>query len=267
LHEPTIAFRFKTVADAMGITASQYRLGFDVLSLRGNLVDLPGLANMLRRIERGAYILAIGDAWYRFIPRGMNENANADITSMYNELDAIMSRMEAGWVGVHHASKGNQSDKRIGDVGSGAGAQSRAPDAHLILREHESDGAAVFDGLVRSFPPVEPISLRWLFPLWSRADDLDPTKLKGKLTATEQRQSERDGDGLAALAKAFQQGPATLRVLRGRSGLGQRRCERLLDQLEANGSVQWSEITVRGNVCREYTAVNLDNFNEPTKQF
>ena len=67
---------------------------------------------------------------------------------------------------MHHATKGNQSDRRVTDVGAGGGAQARAADTHLVLREHEQPNMVVLDAAVRSFPPIEPMTLRWSFPLW-----------------------------------------------------------------------------------------------------
>ena len=78
---------------------------------------------------------------------------------------------------VHHASKGNQSEKSVTDVGSGAGSISRAADTHLILRRHQEDGAYVLDVAVRSWPPAAPLCLRWRFPQWELAPDLDPAAL------------------------------------------------------------------------------------------
>jgi hypothetical protein len=34
------------------------------------------------------------------------------------------------------------------------------------------------EAAARSFPPIEPICLRWTFPTWTIAPDLDATKLK-----------------------------------------------------------------------------------------
>jgi hypothetical protein len=56
--------------------------------------------------------------------------------------------------------------------------QSRATDTHLILRPHEEDGAVVLDAAVRSWPPVSPMCLRWEYPIWRPAPDLDPTQLR-----------------------------------------------------------------------------------------
>jgi len=160
LHGPTIANRIPKVAEAMGIQPHEYAEGLDVLSLRGQGVTLPALAQIIDRIEAGYYKAIICDAWYRFIPSGMNENSNADVMSLYNMLDRYAAQTQAAWIVVHHSSKGSQGEKSVTDVGAGAGAQSRAADAHLILRDHEEDDAVVLEAAVRSFPPVEPIGLR-----------------------------------------------------------------------------------------------------------
>src|SRR5690606_14857306 len=76
------------------------------------------------------------------------------------------------------ASKGNQSDKSVTDVGAGAGAQSRATDTHLVLRPHEEDDVVVMEGAARSWPPLEPMCLRWSVPVWTPDDSLDPTSLQ-----------------------------------------------------------------------------------------
>ncbi len=48
----------------------------------------------------------------------------------------------------------------------------------MILRPHEEDNAVVLDAAVRSWPPVAPLCLRWEFPTWTPAPELDPTALR-----------------------------------------------------------------------------------------
>ena len=36
----------------------------------------------------------------------------------------------------------------------------------------------VLEAAVRSWPPVEPICMRWKFPVWTRDDSLDPAALR-----------------------------------------------------------------------------------------
>ena len=39
-------------------------------------------------------------------------------------------------------------------------------------------GVVVLEAAVRSWPPVEPVALRWKFPVWMRAEGLDTSALK-----------------------------------------------------------------------------------------
>jgi hypothetical protein len=114
---------------------------------------------------------------------------NHQATRVYNLLNEYADKTRAAIVLVHHTTKGSQSDKRVTDVGSGAGAQSRAADTHLVLREHEEEATVVAEAVVRSFPPVAPLVLRWEFPFWRPVADADPTKLA---TAGSRQQKIRD---------------------------------------------------------------------------
>ncbi len=96
---------------------------------------------------------------------------------MYNTVDGIAEATGAAAALVHHASKGNQSEKSVTDVGSGAGSISRAADTHLILRRHQEEGAYVLDLVMRSWPAAPPFCIRRRFPLWELAEDLDPAEL------------------------------------------------------------------------------------------
>jgi hypothetical protein len=177
LHRETFQHRVETVARAMDLKMSDLA-NFSWLSLRGKLCDLHELNRRLEQIDPATYRLLVLDAWYRFLPPGVDENDNGEVTQLYNTLDAINERLKCAAGCIHHASKGNQSGKVVTDVGSGAGAQSRACDTHLILRAHDEPGCYVLDAACRSFPPIEPIVVRFTFPTWTVEPDLDPALLK-----------------------------------------------------------------------------------------
>lgn len=82
--------------------------------------------------EREFDVIVI-DALYKALPPDVDENSNGQITAIYNLLDGYAQTSKAAFVLVHHTSKGGQANKSVTDVGSGAGAQSRSPDAHLTL--------------------------------------------------------------------------------------------------------------------------------------
>src|SRR5207253_1838389 len=147
---------------------------------------------------------------------------------------------------------GSQADKAVTDVGAGAGSQSRAADSHLILRPHEEAGCFVLAAVVRSFAPVEPLPLRWEFPIWTPADDLDASKLRGRLTRGEERVLDRDKDGKEKLVQALQDGPKSESKLRGVLGSGRDRTRKLLDILEAEKIVEHKIRKANGGRQRIY---------------
>ncbi len=180
LHKETSASRIPKVMEVRGITLSDCGDRIDVANLRGELKDIFGLGQCFARIEPGQFKLVVLDAFYRFMPKDSDENSNATMAQVYNVIDAYAAKLQCAFVLIHHSTKGNQSGKSVTDVGAGAGAQSRAADTHLILRPHEQQDVAVLDAAVRSWPPIQPRCLRWTFPVWSLADELDPADLKAE---------------------------------------------------------------------------------------
>jgi hypothetical protein len=253
LHPQTLSHRIPQVAAELGINFDEYQHLLDILPLRGNLCSLQDLAaGELAKIEPGTYRLIAFDAKYRFATPGVSENDNSAEALFYNLADQIAAQTGAAILFVHHSSKGSQTDKRVVDVGAGAGSQSRAADAHVILREHEEPGVAVLEAAVRSFAPVEPLALRWQFPLWTPDSTVDPAKLKGRLTQQQRQQTDKDREGVDHILTRLRQSPATARDLRERTGLSRERQDRLLDLLVSQGRIGSREITKKGNNCREY---------------
>lgn len=178
LHPETLADRMPKVMAARGLDMATLGRNIFVESLRGQLRDLPGMEAYFRGLEPGRFALIICDAFYRFLPSGTDENDNGAMAGLYNLIDRYAAITGSAFVLIHHTSKGDQSQKSVTDVGSGAGAQSRAPDAHIALRRHEEDGCAVLQAEVRSWQPPEPLCLRWQYPLWRPDPSLDPAALR-----------------------------------------------------------------------------------------
>jgi hypothetical protein len=178
LHGETSADRIPKVAEARQIPLSEIASRVCVENMRGRLVDLFQLESYFRAIEPGTFTLVILDAFYRFIPKGTDENDNGTVAQLYNHIDRYAQHLGCSFVLIHHASKGSQSGKAITDVGAGAGSQSRAADTHLVLRPHQQDGVVVLDAAVRSWPPVNPMCLEWAYPVWNPVSGLDPTDLR-----------------------------------------------------------------------------------------
>jgi hypothetical protein len=172
LHRETLASRLSAGG------AGHLRDELTVWPVRGKRYTIDDLVRMLESVEPGQFALIVIDALYRFLPLDGEENSNETMTLVFNAVDALAARTGAAVVLVHHTTKGSQSGKAVTDVGSGGGAQSRAPDTHLVVRPHEQDGAVLVDAVVRSWKKFPAFVIRWINPGWERADDLDPTKLK-----------------------------------------------------------------------------------------
>jgi hypothetical protein len=186
LHTSTISYRMQKVCQSMSISKEDPDLeNLSVNTQRFERHSIPEIVKVAEQIKEQGIDLVIIDALYRALPSDVDENSNGQITQMYNQIDTFAQKSGAAVILVHHTSKGNQSGKGITDVGSGAGAQSRAPDTHLVLRAHQEKNAVVVGCCVRSFPPVESFCLRKdEHNIWHRADDLSPDDLDGKAELT-----------------------------------------------------------------------------------
>ena len=187
----TIVHRYRKVSEALKISHDSFSDNLEIMSLRGQLKDLNQLGAFFATLEPGRYKAIVLDAFYRTLPIGTDENDNGAIANLYNKLDWYASQLKCAFILIHHASKGNQAAKSVTDVGAGAGAQSRAADTHLVLRPHEQPDVAVLEVAVRSWPPKEPMCIRWEFPLWHEAKDLDPNALQGRI---QERSSNKTRD-------------------------------------------------------------------------
>ncbi len=251
LHPETSANRIPKVAQARGIAMERIRNHIFVENLRGRLQDIFGLEPYFAVIPPRRYKIIILDAFYRFMPVGGDENDNGTMANIYNVIDRYAALLGCCFVMIHHSTKGNQSGKSVTDVGAGAGAQSRAADAHLVLRPHEEPGVVVLDAAVRSWAPIEPVCLRWSFPVWNVDESLDPANLRKERPA--KRKEEKPSEPMTEpqwtvemfAEEFFGREPlskAEIRVAtQGRPGLSWRKTNDLLEIAEKRGLVhRWT---------------------------
>jgi hypothetical protein len=187
LHPETLASRLWRIAVAMEIEDATAVDTLDVLSLRGRQCDIHELDIHLDSYSN--YSLIVVDALYRTLPEKTSENDNAQMMAVYNRLDAYAAKTQAAIVVVHHSSKGDQSEKSLTDMGAGAGAISRAADAHLAIRPHEQKDFAVLEAVTRSFKSPEPMTIGWEYPLWI-ASTLEPEVKKRKPPRAETQEAD-----------------------------------------------------------------------------
>lgn len=192
LHPETTSSRFRAILEAKGLLGHpDINKNLRMVHLRGKEMDLYKLAKYLERINPGDYGVVILDAWYRFIPKGESENDNAFTTKALNLIDNHAKRLGCAFILIHHASKGDQGGKSVTDVGAGAGAFSRATDAHVVLRPHATqDDLLCVDMRQRSWKPMEPFCIRREHPIFN-VDDCAVVELATALTQKTKEADER----------------------------------------------------------------------------
>ena len=170
LHKEELAWRVDQVARSLNVKPGK-KIEFNVL--RGSDVDVNELDKKLDEAGASRFDIVVIDSFYRILPKGMSENDNASMTQVFNKLNTIARKNEVSIINIHHSSKGSQGDKGVTDVGSGAGAISRAADTHLAIREHCEEGMVVIDAVTRSAPDPPSVSAVFEFPTW-KLSDIEP---------------------------------------------------------------------------------------------
>lgn len=168
LHPEELAFRVGSVQDAMEVN-----FGDDLhfTCLRGAAVDMNHIEQKLVASGASRFDVIILDALYRFIPAGTSENDNAQMMLIYNTIDRIARTFDCSVICVHHASKGNQTEKQVSDVGAGAGAISRAADTQIVLFPHEQEGMVCVEAITRSSKTPKSRSATLDGFLWTLCDN------------------------------------------------------------------------------------------------
>lgn len=179
LHPETLENRLFEVGRGLNLAPDHARHRFDYLNLRGNWQDFESVCERIRqRYVRDELALIVFDAKYRFFVDPLEENSNEDQTQFHNSADGFAVDMNVAVLFVHHATKGTQSEKALVDIGAGGGAQARAVDLHCVIRPHEIDGHSVLEAAVRSFPAVEPQTIRFDWPVWTPVSGVSPVVAK-----------------------------------------------------------------------------------------
>jgi hypothetical protein len=177
LSRHSISSRITAIASARGLQAPE---NLYVQNLRGRFVTTSDLRRRLTYwISRHHVEVVFIDPWYKISAvSGADENSNHGQAQILAEVESICNQAGAAVIIGHHFAKGNASSRNAIDRASGAGAMARWGDVVATLSEHEEDGAMVLEMALRDFKPIEPIGLRWDYPVWERDDDLNTSKLK-----------------------------------------------------------------------------------------
>ncbi|MBI3863737.1 MAG: AAA family ATPase [Planctomycetia bacterium] len=242
-----LPFRIKTVANALGIQADEYHDKLDVWTLRHSPRSIFELSAEFQDIPPATYRLIALDAKYKALGEDADENSNSDEARFFAAAGVLAESTRSALMLVHHSTKGSQSDKRIVDIGAGGSSQARAADTHLVLREHEEPNCIVLAAALRSFEPVQPLGLRWEFPLWVVDESLDAEQLKGRGTESDQKQREKDTEAEAAVLECCQTWKRR-RQIQQDIGMGPDRTNRAIARLRAAKLLDHEEQHYRGSV-------------------
>jgi hypothetical protein len=239
LHPSTLTWRIREVAGAMGLQREDYEHRLRTMAVRGKGVDvthLPKLAGS-GALWRPDWVGL--DSLYRFLPPGTNENDNGAMKDVYEQIIAFTDSSECVTCVVGHSSKGDQSERAVTDVGSGAGSIARAADCHIVLRQHKEDDCAVMEARVRSYAMPEPKVLRWNFPIWVEDPDLNPKDLR---SARQKQQDDADEELVREAEDAIrgiirEQKLATVGAIRSSTGWRKDKAERVIGKAIKAGTL------------------------------
>ncbi len=234
LARPTIFHRLRKVADQYdGIDLS----GLKIVPLRENPMDIDGLLRLLRDVQPGQFDFITIDPIFKLLPADADENNNAFIASFFTKLIVAATRMDCAILCVHHQSKGNQAGKSVADLGSGAGAQSRAVDWHCGLREHAEAGCVSLHTICRSFPPTDPSVWELKPPAMAQRLDLDADDLKvpkpRRKAAMEPKPERPAKANWETIAKLGREEPHEAAHFAAETGLSEKKTRELLSQAVA----------------------------------
>lgn len=254
LHPETLSSRLGSVSWARRYDTAKLNANLHVQSMRGDNVSLIALAAALDEIEPGDFKMIILDAFYRFLPEGTSENDNGQMMALYNLLDQAARRLGCVFIIIHHASKGEQAHKAVTDVGSGAGSMARATDSHLVIRPHAEEGYAVLEAAVRSFPPMDPVSIRYEHPLWIPCDVEPQVAAKGSREAKQAKLDVETKKTLLTILSKSKRG-MTQSQMRTKSPFGASRVERGCFLLEEAELIECRKVKRNGKSIEVYQLI------------
>ena len=177
LQDFAMAQRVIAVAKAMNISPPGT---FHVVNLRGLLVDINTVESKLDKLiaQTGARLVVIDPHYKISSASHVEENSNDEQGLLLYRLENAVCKSGAALMVAHHFSKGDKSQVRAIDRAAGGGALARWPDVVMTLTEHEVPDCAAAEFSLRNFAPLETFTVRWAYPLWTLAPEIDPTLLK-----------------------------------------------------------------------------------------
>lgn len=227
------AKRIKAICDERQLKLeSGYLL---IWNLRGCAADISRLLpQLLRGIGRDEYALIIIDPIYKVLGERRDENKAGDIANLLNQIEALAVATGAAVLFGAHYSKGNQASKEAIDRVGRSGVFARDPDTILNFTRHEEANCFTVEATLPNHPPIEPFVVRWEYPLFVVASELDPTQLK-KLTGAAVKQFR--AEQLADLLKRPMSAAQFRRVALDELGMSRATFFRLFAEVKTSGAI------------------------------
>lgn len=174
--------RIRAICDERQITLEKGML--TVWNLRGRVRDWPRLQQQIRPDE---FALIIIDPVYKLLllvgENIRDENRTGGVATVLDQIDALTERTGAAVAFGAHFSKGSQAQKESIDRVSGSGVWARDPDAIVTFTALEDEDCYAVEMNLRNHAPQKPFSARWEYPVFVRADEVDPSDLKQRKPA------------------------------------------------------------------------------------
>jgi hypothetical protein len=230
--------RLKRIAWAKSVSLEPGQL--KVWNLRGCSAGFDRLFPQLEsEIEKGNYALVVIDPIYKVLG-GLDENAAGDVGELMNAFEALAAKGGAASAFAAHFSKGNQSGKAAIDRISGSGVFGRDPDTLVTLTLHEESEAYAMEFTLRNFPPQPAFVVRWLYPRFEAALDLNPAQLRQPRGRVRKHEPQAL---LAALMHTSAEAPITTTAWAELAGVPRSTLRDYIPGLRSSG---WIEVGRRG---------------------
>jgi hypothetical protein len=169
-------WRMEQIAEAHGEGAVD---AVERIGLRSRRLNTKHWSEIYRYVVESGAGLVVADPTYKLLPPHGDENAAGTIAEVAHLFDLLSEETGAAIVFAQHFSKGNQAQKESIDRAAGSGVWARDADAIICMTKHaEGEDCLTVETTLRSFPRIDPFVVRWSFPLFERAIDLNPADLK-----------------------------------------------------------------------------------------
>ena len=176
LPEFSIHHRLRAIAEARKIEIPPEALC--LWNLRGHAASYETLLPLIgKRIKGSDFGLVILDPSYKLLGQA-DENSARDIALLLNALEKLAVETGVAIAFTAHFAKGSAAHKEAIDRISGSGVFARDPDSILVFTALETEKSFAVESVLRTLPPQKKFAVRWDYPFFQLADDLDPGDLK-----------------------------------------------------------------------------------------